>query len=110
MPLVDAPTLSLSGATSPNAVGALDTSGFSQELADIGFLLLAFCAETPFTVDDARGVVVVESPATVAERVRNSAVAAVRIERNGPSIAAFLLLEIPGAGRSRSRSTWGATR
>jgi hypothetical protein len=96
VPLVDALTLSTGSVTKHHAVGALDTSGFSPEFADIaGFLSLPFFAETPFTVDYARGAVVLESPATLDERVRNGVVAAVRIEREGPSIGAFLLLDVP---------------
>ena len=101
VPLVDAPPLSLAGVEPrDDVVGVLDTSGFSAELANIdGFLSLAFFAETAFTVDYAHSHVIVESPATLDERVRSGTVVPVRIEREGPSVDAFLRLDIP-SGRT----------
>jgi Aspartyl protease len=98
VPLVDAPPLSMAGVVlRDDVVGVLDTSGFSAELAKIdGFLSLAFFAETAFTVDYAHSHVIIESPATLDERVRSGAVVPVRIEREGPSVDAFLRLDIPG--------------
>jgi hypothetical protein len=83
--LVDAPTLSLGGFTPRRqTVGAFDTSGFSTELADVRASSPSRSfADIPFTVEHARGAVIVESPATLEMRVRDGAVVAVRWSETG---------------------------
>ena len=78
-------------------MGVIGLDGFPPELGAVdGFLSLAFFEATPFTVDYAREAVVVESPAAVDERARNGSVVAVRVERDGPSVDAFMQLGLPG--------------
>jgi hypothetical protein len=77
-------------------VGVLDLSGFPPALAGIeGFLSLAFFDEAPFTVDYAGGTVELDG------RGPGGTPVDVRIERDGPSVTAFLPLVIPG-GRTIS--------
>lgn len=81
-------------------VGVLDLDGFPVDFADIGgFLSLAVLAEQPFTVDYGRGQVVLETAETLAARLEDGFAVEVSVERNGPSVDAFLPLTIPG-GRS----------
>ena len=112
VPLADAPPIRIGAlAREGHVVGVLDTSGFSAPLDTLdGFLSLAFFEETAFTVDYPRGVVVVESPSTLAERARaarpspcDSIVRGLRSSRSCRSRWAR-------SARSRSRWTWGATR
>jgi hypothetical protein len=71
-------------------VGVLDMSGFPPELAEIdGFLSLAFFDEQPFTVDYEHAVV----------RLGGSdggVSVALEVERDGPSVTAFMRLVLPG--------------
>ena len=71
-------------------VGVLDLSGFPPELQDIdGFLSLAFFDELPFTVDYEAGVVRLGGP--------DGGVAVhLEVERDGPSVTAFMPLVLPG--------------
>ena len=81
-------------------VGIFDTSGFPADFAGIGgFLSLAFFDETAFTVDYPNGVVELETPETLIERVRTGRVLDVRVERDGPSVTFHLPLTLPD-GRS----------
>ena len=100
VPLADAPPITAGTFTrEDNVVGVLDTSGFPEPLRSIdGFLSLAFFEETPFTVDYARGAVIVETPATLAERVASGTPVAVRLERQWPSLVVFLPVTVPGLG------------
>jgi hypothetical protein len=80
-----------------HVVGIIELDGFPPELGAVdGFLSLAFFEAAPFTVDYARGAVAVESPASVDERARNGLVVAVRVERDGPAVDAFMQLGLPG--------------
>ena len=77
-------------------VGIFDTSGFPADFAGIGgFLSLAFFDETPFTVDYPNGVVVLETPETLAERASVGRVLDVAVERDGPSVTFHLPLTLP---------------
>ena len=98
--LADAPPIALgSYVREGQTVGVLDTSGFPAALAAIdGFLSLAFFEETAFTVDYGRGVVVVESPESLARRVAAGIPVPVRLERQHPSLLVFLPLALPGLG------------
>jgi len=98
VPLVDAPALAMGDAVRrDHVVGILDLAGAGSELAAIdGFLSLAFFETTPFTVDYARGVVVVEPPTALEQRAHGGVVVPIHVERDGPAIVAFMLLDIPG--------------
>ena len=100
VPLAEAPPIALGRyVREGHAVGLLDTSGFPDALAEIdGFLSLAFFEETAFTVDYGRSVVVVETPETLAERAAAGVAVPVRLERQHPSLVAFLPLAVPGLG------------
>ena len=77
-------------------IGIFDTSGFPADFAGIGgFLSLAFFDETPFTVDYPNGVVVLETPETLAERASVGRVIDVAVERDGPSVTFHLPLTLP---------------
>lgn len=95
-PLAIAPTLDFAGiAQSDVEVGLFDMSGFPPELAHIdGFLSLAFFSEQPFTVDYGRR--------TIGDGTRPTGTRVdVQVDRDGPSLAVFMPLTIPG-GRSIS--------
>jgi hypothetical protein len=98
VPLAEAPPIALGPyVREGHAVGLLDTRGFPDAFAGIdGFLSLAFFEETGFTVDYARGVVVVETPETLAERAAAGVAVPIRLERQHPSLVAFLPLAVPG--------------
>ncbi len=98
VPLADAPPLAMGDAVrSDHVVGILDIEGDGPGLAAVdGFLSLAFFETMPFTVDYARGVVVVEQPSSLEARARPGAVVPVRVEEDGPAIVAFMQLELPG--------------
>jgi hypothetical protein len=98
LPLATAPPLSIGGITRrDHSVGIMALDGFPSELGPVdGFLSLAFFEATAFTVDYARGVVVVESPDAVDERARDGSAVAVRLERDGPAVDAFMQLDLPG--------------
>jgi hypothetical protein len=100
VPLAEAPPIALGRyVREGHAVGLLDTSGFPDALAAIdGFLSLAFFEDTAFTVDYGRSVVVVETPQTLAERAAAGVAVPVRLERQHPSLVAFLPLAVPGLG------------
>ena len=73
--------------------------GFPPALEGIdGFLSLAFFESAPFTVDYGRSLLVVETPSSLEERARSGAAVPLRLERDGPSLCAFLALALPGAG------------
>ena len=93
-------------------VGIFDTSGFPADFAGIGgFLSLAFFDETPFTVDYPNGVVELETPETLAERARNGRVGRrTRRARRAVGHVPPAADASRTAGRSTSRSTWGAGR
>jgi hypothetical protein len=98
VPLATAPPLSFGGVTRrDHVVGVIALDGFPPELGLVdGFLSLAFFEETPFTVDYVRGAVIVESPCALGERGREGASVAVRLERDGPAVDAFMQLDLPG--------------
>ena len=100
VPLAACPELSLGAfARTDHVVGLLDTSGFPPTLGGVdGFLSLAFFEETPFTVDYAQRAVVVETAESLRERAKAGVVVPVRLERDGPSLCAFLALAVPGVG------------
>ena len=99
VPLVDGPEIALGAFTRrEDAVGVLDLSGFPPALAGIdGFLSLAFFDAAPFTVDYGRGVIVVESAASLEARARAGAAVPLRLDRDGPSLCGFVALDVPGA-------------
>jgi len=99
VPLATAPPLSFGGVTrQDDLVGIIALGGFPPELCRVdGFLSLAFFDEVPFTVDYARDAVIVESPASADERTRDGSAVAVRLERDGPAVDAFMQLDLPGA-------------
>jgi hypothetical protein len=98
VPLATAPPLPFGGATRRgHVVGIMALDGFPPELgAADGFLSLAFFEAVPFTADYARGVVIVESWASVEQRARDGAAVPVRPERDGPAVDAFMRLDLPG--------------
>jgi hypothetical protein len=100
VPLADGPEIAVGGfARREPAVGVLDMRGFPPALAGIdGFLSLAFFESAPFTVDYGRSLLVLETPASLDERARSGAVVPLRLERDGPSLCAFVDLALPGAG------------
>ena len=99
VPLATAPPLSFGSVTrQEHLVGIIALDGFPPELGPLdGFLSLAFFDEVPFTVDYARGAVIVESRASADERTRDGRAVAVRLERDGPAVDAFMQLDLPGA-------------
>jgi hypothetical protein len=100
VPLATAPPLAMGGMTRrDHVVGIIALDGFPPELGPVdGFLSLAFFDGAPFTVDYTRRAVIVESPASVDERARDGSAVAVRLERDGPAIDAFMRLDVPGKG------------
>jgi hypothetical protein len=98
VPLATAPPISIGGAIRrDHVVGIMALDGFPPEMGAVdGFLSLAFFETAPFTVDYARGEVVLESPASAAERARHGSAVPVRLERDGPAVDAFMQLELPG--------------
>lgn len=100
VPLGQAPPIALGDFTrTRHVVGILDTNGFPEPLKAIdGFLSLAFFEETAFTVDYGRGRVAVESREELAERAAVGTSVAVRLDRQGPALVAFLPLTVPGLG------------
>jgi hypothetical protein len=70
-------------------VGVLDLAGFPPELREIdGFLSLAFFDEQPFTVDYEHAVVKLGGS-------DGGVSVALEVERDGPSVTAFMLLVLP---------------
>jgi len=112
VPLAEAPPIALGlYVREGHAVGLLDTSGFPDALAGIdGFLSLAFFEETAFTVDYGRSVVVVETPEALAGRAAAGVAVPVGWSVSTPPSSPSCPWPCPGSGRSRSRSTWAATR
>jgi hypothetical protein len=100
VPLGQAPPIALGDFTrTGHVVGILDTSGFPEPLRAVdGFLSLAFFEETPFTVDYGRATVVPEPCETLAGRAEVGTSVAVRLDRQGPALVAFLALTVPGLG------------
>ena len=49
-------------------------------------------------MDYGRSLLVVETPSSLEERARSGAAVPLRLERDGPSLCAFLALALPGAG------------
>jgi hypothetical protein len=83
-------------------VGVIDLGELSVGEHPIGgFLSLAFLAESPFTFDYRHEQVVVETPRSLDERRRAGDAVELSLERDGPSLVAFMPLTIPG-GRSIS--------
>jgi len=76
-------------------VGLVALAGFVPPgSAEQGFLSLTFFAEQPFTVDYGRGELTLEGEASLARRAASGAAAAVKVERDGPSTALFLEVEL----------------
>lgn len=100
VPLADGPEIALGAfAHREDTVGVLDLRGFPPALTGIdGFLSLAFFEAAPFTVDYGGALVVVESAASLEARARAGAAVPLRLERDGPSLCAFVALDVPGAG------------
>ncbi len=94
LPLAELPSLRFAELQRERVeVGVLDLGGFPPELAEIdGFLSLAFFDETPFTVDYGRGVVELGAPS-------GGVSVGLEVERDGPSVTAFMPLVLP-SGRS----------
>jgi hypothetical protein len=90
LPLGLAPSLGFAGTERRDVeVGLLDMTGWPPELDHIGgFLSLADFAETPLTVDYPRGVVSVGARGA-------GTVLPMRVERDGPSVCAFIQLTLP---------------
>jgi hypothetical protein len=71
-------------------VGVLDLAGFPAELGEIdGFLSLAFFDQQPFTVDYEQAVVRLGGSG-------GGVPVALEVERDGPSVTAFMRLVLPG--------------
>ena len=89
LPLAEA-SVSFAGSTfEGHEVGIIDMSAFPDALSGIGgFLSLAYFAHLPFTIDYGRGVIALGSARGVSIPVT--------VERDGPSVTAFLPLTIPG--------------
>jgi hypothetical protein len=97
VPIAELPTLSMGGVRrEPVDVGILDLASFPPDFADVdGFLSLAFFEDTPFTVDYRAQAVVVESEESLAAREESGDSVAVQVERDGPTVVAFLRLVLP---------------
>jgi len=97
VPLAEAPPLTIGGLTrQAHVVGMIALDGFPPELGALdGFLSLAFFEKIPFTVDYARGAIVIETPTSLDERLGEGTAVPVRLEREGPALDAFMRLAIP---------------
>jgi hypothetical protein len=95
--LASAPALAMGSTRRDDLViGVLDMSGLPDEFDVDGFLSLEFFAGRPFTVDYPRGLVVVESAASLAARATEGDAVDLRLEREEQSVVAFLPLTVPG--------------
>ena len=74
------------------AVGVLDLG----EIPVDGFLGLGFFGSSPFTFDYRNEAIVVETAASLAERRTAGDAIELRLDRDGPSLVAFMELTIPG--------------
>ena len=102
MPLAAARSIRFGPIERAAEVGVIDLGDLQAGAGPIGgFLSLDFFAGSPFTFDYANRAIVVETPASLAERRRAGDVIELRLERDGPSLVAFMPLTIPG-GRSVS--------
>ena len=83
-----------------HAIGVFDMNAFPADFDGIdGFLSLAFFAQTPFTVDYPRRVVVVENEESLATRAKNGRAVDVQVVRHDSAVDVFLPLTVPGRGR-----------
>jgi predicted aspartyl protease len=73
-------------------VGVIDLGDIPTD----GFLALGFFAGAPFTFDYPTGEIVVETPASLAERRTAGDAIEVALDRDGPSLVAHMALTIPG--------------
>jgi hypothetical protein len=91
IPLSTVETLSFAGREWRDVpVGVLDMSGFPDALGHVGgFVSLALFEEEPLTVDYPGGVVRVGQPTAGVEL-------AARVERDGPSVAMYVPMALPG--------------
>lgn len=74
------------------AVGVIDVG----EIPVDGFLALGFFVASPFTFDYPNEEIVVETPSSLAERRAAGDAIELRLERDGPSLVAFMELTVPG--------------
>ena len=110
VPLAPAPSIQLGGLEQRHGVvGVLDLGESEGELGGIdGLLSLGHFETTPFTVDYPRRTLVLESTSSLAERDDGGIGVGVRLERDGPSVAAFLPMRLPGGGRVEAEVDMGS--
>jgi hypothetical protein len=78
-------------------VGVFDMSALPAAFAGIdGFLSLTFFERRPFTLDPARGVLVLESDRSLAARLATGASVPVRIDRTPDTLGLFLEMDVAG--------------
>jgi hypothetical protein len=77
-------------------VGVLDMAAMAGLEGIGGFLSLDFFREQPVTVDYPAGFVVIEDAGSLAARAGRGCSVPVEFERQGPSLCAFMGLDLPG--------------
>jgi hypothetical protein len=109
--LADGPPITVGPLTREgHVVGVLDTSACPPPLSRAGgFLSLALFDETPFTVDYPRGVEILESPSTLAERAARVTSVSVRLVGTGRRWSCSCRSRSAPSVRSTSRWTRAAT-
>ena len=106
VPLARVPWLSVAGLRQDDVqVGVWDMDGFlprTPEFAGVeGFLSLHALAEVAFTLDYARGALIVEDEASLAARVAAGSVVPLEVHRDGPTLTVFFELLVPGGPPAR---------
>lgn len=106
VPLATIPALSVAGLRETHVrVGVWDMQGFLEpgpDFADVeGFLSLNALRATPFTLDYARGLLVLEDEAGLAARVAAGRVVPLEVVDDGTCLTIFFLLDVPGGPPAR---------
>ena len=96
VPLARLRSLAMGGARAEDLeVGVFDLGGLPPAFAGVeGFLSLRFFETRPFTIDYARGVVVLETPAGLAARVAAGAVVPLHLDRTPHTLTVFLRMDV----------------
>jgi len=106
VPLTRVPWLSVAGLRQDDVqVGVWDMDAFlprTPEFAGVeGFLSLHALAEVAFTLDYARGELIVEDEAGLAAREAAGSVVPLEVHRDGPTLTVFFELLVPGGPPAR---------
>lgn len=91
LPLTTLESLDVGGIIRRNVPAAVvDIEGFFPEPQIEAFVGLPFFEDVPFTIDAEAGELILESPATLAQRSANGTPIPVRLERHGPALDIFI--------------------